>query len=239
MTLPAVWLLHINDIPSGSDDARALETLLSNDERTRRERYRSEEARYRFLLSRALMRRVLGSISGKSPESLQFEIAESGKPQLLDVPELRFSLSHSGQWIALTVSCEADIGVDIEQPVRKRDFLGIANHYFHPDERSLLTASPPELLPVHFYRLWTMKEAFFKGRGTGISEGLSRINLAGFHLGQGIQFADDLPGAAEPWQFHYAMLPLPDASHLHLAVAGIDGGIGEITQERILRGLPG
>ena len=238
MTLPAVWLLHTDDIPAGSAEARALESLLSIDERARRERYKSEEARYQFLLSRALLRRVLGNISGEAPESLQFQVEESGKPRLLEVPELRFSLSHSGQWIALTVSCESDIGVDIEQPVRPRNFLRIANHYFHPDEQSLLTSSPPELLPVHFYRLWTMKEAFFKGRGTGISEGLSRINLAGFHLGQGIQLAEDLPGAADPWQFHYAMLPLPDATHLHLAVAGTDSGIGEIGQERILRGLP-
>ena len=238
MTLPAVWLLHTQDIPAGSDAARALEALLSDDERTRQERYKGEEARYQFLLSRALLRRVLGSISGQAPQNLLFQVAASGKPRLANVPELRFSLSHSGQWIALTVSCESDIGVDIEQPVRPRNFLRIANHYFHPDEQSLLASSPPELLPVHFYRLWTMKEAFFKGRGTGISEGLSRINLAGFHLGQGIQFADDLPGAADPWQFHYAMLRLPDATHLHLAVAGTDGGIGELSHERIQRGLP-
>ncbi|MCQ3830855.1 4'-phosphopantetheinyl transferase superfamily protein [Microbulbifer elongatus] len=238
MTLPAVWLLHTNDIPAGSDACRALGALLSEDERARQQRYRSSDARHQFLLSRVLLRRVLGSISGERPRSLQFHVAKSGKPQLVQEPELRFSLSHSGQWIALTVSCETDIGVDIEQPVRPRNFLGIANQYFHPDEQSLLTSSPPELLPVHFYRLWTMKEAFFKSRGTGLSEGLSRINLAGFHLGQAIQFAEDLPGASEPWQFHYAMLPLPDANHLHLAVAGTDVGIGEIGQERILRGLP-
>ncbi|MBB5212693.1 4'-phosphopantetheinyl transferase family protein [Microbulbifer hydrolyticus] len=238
MTLPAVWLLHLDDIPHSSPEARALEILLSSDERARRERYRGEDARYQFLLSRALLRRVLGSISGERPEALVFQPNESGKPLLANVPELRFSLSHSGQWIALAVSCEADIGVDIEQPLRPRNFLRIANHYFHPDEQELLASSPPELLPVHFYRLWTMKEAFFKGRGTGISEGLSRINLSGFHLGQGIALADDLPGAADPWQFHYAMLPLPDTSHLHLAVAGTDVGISEICQEHIRRGLP-
>ena len=239
MTLPAVWLLHTKDITCGSPEAQALEALLSDDERSRRARYRGEEAQYQFLLSRALLRRVLGKISGERPEALIFRPSDTGKPLLANVPELHFSLSHSGQWIALAVSCEADIGVDIEQPLRPRNFLRIANHYFHPDEQALLASSPPELLPVHFYRLWTMKEAFFKGRGTGISEGLSRINLAGFHLGQGIDLAEDLPGARDPWQFHYAMLPLPDTSHLHLAIAGIDSGIGDISQERIWRGLPG
>ena len=237
MTLPAVWLLRTDDIPIGSTHARALESLLSNDERARRQRYRGEEARHQFTLARALTRRVLGDISGQAPESLVFSRLESGKPILGATPELRFSLSHSGMWIALAVSCEADIGIDIEHPRKPRDFMRVARHYFHPDECALLESPPSELAPVHFYRLWTMKEAFFKARGTGISEGLSRINLAGFHLGRGIGFADDLAGAELPWQFHYGMFALPDTTQLHLAIAGTDAGIAEIRKENIHRGL--
>ncbi|WP_299596926.1 4'-phosphopantetheinyl transferase superfamily protein [uncultured Microbulbifer sp.] len=237
MTLPAVWLLHTNDIPPGSEEARALEALLSGDERLRRERYKREEARYQFLLSRALLRRVLGNICGQAPETLIFQVADSGKPRLAEVPELHFSLSHSGQWIALGVSCESDIGVDIEQPTRPRNFLSIARHYFHQDERTLLETAPPELLPVHFYRLWTMKEAFFKARGTGISEGLGRINLAGFHLGHGIALDASFEEPGAPWQFNYSMHPMRDGNHVHLALAGRDPALGELNVEQIHRGF--
>ncbi|MFD1217573.1 4'-phosphopantetheinyl transferase family protein [Microbulbifer celer] len=237
MTLPAVWLLRTDDIPQGTSAAQALESILSREERERQARYASDELRHQFLLSRALLRRVLGTISNRTPESLTFSRNDAGKPHLASTPDLHFSLSHSGQWIGLAVSCESDIGIDIEQPQKPRDFMRIARHYFHPDECALLESPPQELMPVHFYRLWTMKEAFFKARGTGISEGLSRINLAGFHLGRGIQFDNDLAIPGRPWQFHYGMLRLPDTTQLHLAVAGTDSGIAEIRKENIHRGL--
>ena len=236
MTLPAVWLLRSDEIAPDSPEARDLAALLSAEEHQRQGSYRRAEAQHQFLLSRGLLRRVLGKISGQAPERLRFERLPSGKPLLPDFPELHFSLSHSGQWIGLAVSCEAPIGIDIEQPSRPRDFLRIAQHYFHPEECALLEAPPLELMPLHFYRLWTMKEAFFKARGTGISEGLGRINLAGFHLGRGATFDADLPDT-EAWNFYYAMHRLPDTTHLHLALAGTDPALGELPQESIHRGV--
>ncbi|WP_160154720.1 4'-phosphopantetheinyl transferase superfamily protein [Microbulbifer sp. ALW1] len=237
MTLPAVWILNRDDIAPDSDAARAMTDLLSDEERARQLRYAGAEARHGFLLSRGLLRNVLGRISNCAPESLAFVVSDTGKPALVSAPELHFSLSHSGRWIALGVSCESDIGIDIEQPLKPRDFLRIAHHYFHQEECALLEASPPELLPVHFYRLWTMKEAFFKARGTGISEGLGRINLAGFHLGQGIALDAAIDDAGAPWQFNYSMHPLRDGNHLHLALAGRDPALGELSPESIHRGL--
>lgn len=237
MTLPAVWIIHNDEIPPGSETATALTALLSEDERARQLRYHSPEARHGFLLSRGLLRSVLGTISNRAPDSLVFTIADSGKPALKSTPELHFSLSHSGQWIALAVSCESDIGIDIEQPRRPRDFLRIARHYFHPEECALLESAPLELLPVHFYRLWTMKEAFFKARGTGISEGLGRINLAGFHLGHGIALDSTIKDTGAPWQFSYSMHPLADGNHLHMALAGRDPALGELRLEQIHRGI--
>lgn len=236
MTLPAVWLLRSDEILPESSEARDLASLLSAEERQRQASYRRAEGQHQFLLSRGLLRRVLGKISGQAPEQLQFERLASGKPLLTDFPELHFSLSHSGQWIGLAVSCESPIGIDIEQPQKPRDFLRIAHHYFHPQECALLEAPPLELMPMHFYRLWTMKEAFFKARGTGISEGLDRINLAGFHLGQGAAFAADLPDT-EAWNFYYAMHQLPDTTQLHLALAGTDPALGELPKENIHRGF--
>ncbi|WP_078083830.1 4'-phosphopantetheinyl transferase family protein [Microbulbifer mangrovi] len=237
MSLPAVWLLRSDDVAADSDDAKALERLLSPDEHARRDRYRTSEARHQFLLGRALLRRVLGKISDQPPEALRFSRNESGKPLLASMPGLHFSLSHSGQWIALAVSCEAPIGIDIEQPSKPRDFLRIAHHYFHPQECTLLESPPFELMPMHFYRLWTMKEAFFKARGTGISEGLGRINLAGYHLGKGVSFDESLADLDVPWQFYYAMHALPDTTQLHMALAGTDPALGELSQESIHRGL--
>ncbi|WP_193754363.1 4'-phosphopantetheinyl transferase superfamily protein [Microbulbifer sp. Q7] len=237
MTLPAVWLLRSDEIAPDSPEALELATLLSAEEYRRQCSYRHAEARHQFLLSRGMLRKVLGKISGQPPAQLQFDRLPSGKPLLVDFPELHFSLSHSGQWIALAVSCEAPIGIDIEQPRKPRDFLRIARHYFHPQECALLESPPLELMPMHFYRLWTMKEAFFKARGTGISEGLGRINLAGYHLGEGVSFDETLADRDAPWQFYYAMHPLPDTTQLHMALAGTDPALEELQQAGIHRGF--
>ncbi|MFV8783961.1 4'-phosphopantetheinyl transferase family protein [Microbulbifer sp. SA54] len=235
--LPGIWLLRTDDIISGSPSADALAKLLSGEERARQRSYRSEDAQHQFLLGRALMRRVLGKLSGTQPEALRFSRLPSGKPLLENAPELHFSLSHSGRWIALAVSESQAIGIDIEQPQKPRNFARIARHYFHPQECALLDAPPRELMPIHFYRMWTLKEAFYKARGTGISEGLGRVDFSGFHLGEGVQFASDLPGRELPWQFFYAMYPLRDTSQLHLAVAGVDPAIADLSAKAIRRGM--
>ncbi|GAB2526973.1 4'-phosphopantetheinyl transferase family protein [Microbulbifer agarilyticus] len=238
MTLPAIWLVHTDDLAPGSPAVAAQQKILSDHEQSRLIRHKADEARHQYLLSRILLRKVLGRITDRAPEALNFSKNSNGKPLFDDVPELHFSLSHSGQWVALSVSCEAPVGIDIEQPRKPRDFLRIARHYFHSDECALLDNAPPELLPVHFYRLWTMKEAFFKARGTGISEGLGRINLAGFHLGEGIHLDAAMADSEAPWQFNYLMLPLLDGNHLHMALAGQDPVLGEISADQISRGLP-
>ncbi len=235
--LPGLWLLRTDDIVAGSPTAVALEKLLSDEERARQQKFQGADQQHGFLLGRALMRRVLGKLSGTKPEALRFSRLPTGKPLLENAPELHFSLSHSGRWIALAVSENEAIGIDIEQPQKPRNFQRIARHYFHPQECALLDAPPRELMPVHFYRMWTLKEAFYKARGTGISEGLGRVDFSGFHLGQRAQFAADLPGRELPWQFFYAMFPLRDTSQLHLAVAGVDPAIGDLSANAIRRGM--
>ncbi|HSH66896.1 MAG TPA: 4'-phosphopantetheinyl transferase superfamily protein, partial [Bacteroidia bacterium] len=54
----------------------------------------------------------------------------------------------------------------------------------------------------YFYRLWTLKEAFFKATGTGISAGLEKI---AFELADGKihwRIAASLKEDNNNWQFH-------------------------------------
>ncbi|WP_237055634.1 4'-phosphopantetheinyl transferase family protein [Microbulbifer sediminum] len=229
------WLLRLDDIPPGDARLPTLSGLLSAEERLYRERLHGDAGRHRFLLSRALLRTVLGELTGRPPESLRFSRLPSGKPLLVDDPGLHFSLSHSGDWIALATSERSPVGVDIEQPRPHRDVLRIAHRYFHPDECALLEAPPAADTERQFYRLWTLKEAFFKARGTGISEGLGRINLATFERDHRALIDPELEGDA-PWQFYYAENPQADTRDFYLAVAGQDPDLERL---HLVRGLPG
>ncbi|UHQ56779.1 4'-phosphopantetheinyl transferase family protein [Microbulbifer sp. YPW16] len=229
------WLLKLDDIRPDDRRAAAFAGLLTPDEHKRLTGLGSSEARHRFLLSRVLLRRVLGQVTGRTPQSLRFIVMPSGKPILADEPSLQFSLSHSGDWIALAVSEQGPVGIDIEQPRPRRNVMRIAHRYFHPDECALLEAPPAADTERQFYRLWTLKEAFFKARGTGISEGMGRINFATFDRDHQALIDPELEGDM-PWQFYCVENPERHNRDFYLAVAGQDP---ELEQLHLVRGLPG
>jgi 4'-phosphopantetheinyl transferase len=71
-----------------------------------------------------------------------------------------------------------DLGVDIEFHRTVREFEGLAKRFFSPGEQSVLLAMPNEERIRGFYRLWTVKEAFLKARGTGLSFPLNRFDVS-------------------------------------------------------------
>ena len=88
-----------------------------------------------------------------------------GKPYLKNVPDLHFSLSHSGHY-AVCVFDHRPVGVDIEQlrPVSGALLQKVCTER----ERRFLNAQSPEKVPEIFCRLWTAKESFMKLEGRGL-----------------------------------------------------------------------
>src|SRR5438876_2515065 len=73
-----------------------LKKVLSPDEMERAERYRFDQHRNEFILTRAVLRIVLASYTAQSPESLSFDYSAQGKPALKNgPPDLRFNVSHT------------------------------------------------------------------------------------------------------------------------------------------------
>ncbi|WP_049721082.1 4'-phosphopantetheinyl transferase family protein [Gilvimarinus polysaccharolyticus] len=216
----AIYLLHSVDIPPLSPVLQTAKAWLSPAEHERLQRFQSPQAQHNYLLGRALMRRQLSQHCQLAPKQLQFSIAAGGKPQLNDTNcNLHFNLTHSNQWLALAVSDHSPVGLDIEQPHKPRDAINIARHYFHRSEYHHLKNLQGQALQDQFYKLWTLKEAFFKARGTGISEGLARVRFN--------QLIDPITAIIEPelltaddqWQFHYWNLTPQLGSSCHLAFA--------------------
>jgi 4'-phosphopantetheinyl transferase len=196
-----IWLLDFTRITDPALLDR-YHPLLSDEESARLQRFAFPRLQHNYLVTRAMMRTCLSLYADVAPEDWQFASQENGKPYLLNSPEpLSFNLSHSGERAVLAITRGRSIGVDIEQISRKRDWLGIAQHYFHSDEVEYLCALPEEEQYAQFFRLWTLKEAYLKARGTGIATGLDK---ASFHLNGGqirANFAADLGTCAAEWQF--------------------------------------
>lgn len=175
------------------------EQTMNSAERERAQKFlRGKES---YIASRWLLRKVLARYTNVSPEMVEFLRTDKGKPYLSQ-SDIHFSLSHSGDWALLAVAKAELIGIDIEVVNTARNLTGIAESYYHPHEFARLQTLSGVAQSDYFYRLWTLKEAFFKAMGTGISAGLEKIwfDLADDNINA--QIAAMLSNEGDEWQFH-------------------------------------
>jgi len=193
------------------------EAWLSKEEHARAARYRRPADRTGYLATRALVRGILARALARPPDALRFQEGPHGRPSLEPdaAAGLAFNASRTPAWVALVVTGGMACGVDVENVHRRADVDSIARA-FAPAERDLLHRTPAPERRRTFFRLWTLKEAFLKARGTGLAGGLDACS---FSLPAGAApratFAPSLGDDTRGWSFQ---LLEPDPDHL-LAVA--------------------
>jgi len=144
--------------------------LLSDDEKTRANKFVFAKDRSHFIACRATARKILGGYLGTGPQKVRFSTGRNGKPFLAAQDgDLRFNVSHSQGLGVVAVSLNREIGVDIEYINQDFDVLGIAPNVFSAAELSQLRLLLPGDLAAKFFAGWTRKEAFLKAMGDGLS----------------------------------------------------------------------
>lgn len=164
--------------------------LLDETETLERRRYRVEKKRREHVISKAMVRTALSHYAPIPPETWKFVRSPTGKPaidwdylklHLADLPSealrLEFNLSHTEGMILCAVTWGAAVGVDVEDTVRAAEFLPLARRFFNPAEIALLENLPPDQLPLAFYRFWTLKEAYLKAKGVGLTTALDAFSF--------------------------------------------------------------
>ncbi|MFI9800666.1 MULTISPECIES: 4'-phosphopantetheinyl transferase superfamily protein [unclassified Streptomyces] len=165
-----LWLLPA---PASPRDAPVIE--LDEDERRRAAAYRRYADRQMYVAAHVGLRRVLSVYTGVAPRRLVIgrewceECGERhGRPVLVDVPGApEFSLSHS-HGLALVAVARTRVGVDV-QALPSPATVDACLPLLHPAERQEIARVPPERRPTAFARLWSRKEAYLKGLGTGLA----------------------------------------------------------------------
>ncbi|MCK5542876.1 MAG: 4'-phosphopantetheinyl transferase superfamily protein [Desulfobacterales bacterium] len=106
-------------------------------------------------------------------QNINISYEKEGAPFLPDFPDIKISLSHSGNYAAVGVCTKknVDIGVDLEQFMGKPDnnFLKIA---FTQNEINSMDDTIEDILTK-----WTVKEAFLKYIKKGFNESLHRVEV--------------------------------------------------------------
>ena len=215
----ALWLMRL-DAAAPAALAQA-EARLDDEERARAARFRVAGARAQFVAARALLRAMLSHHAGGAARRWRLRIDAQGRPGLDEAaPAFVFSLSHTEGLIACALARRGEIGVDVERVAPADDLLALARQSFSPQEAAHVAELAGAARAEAFFAYWTLKEAYVKARGFGLS--LDTTAFA-FDLAApvAIRFPPGFGDAAARWRFLVAA-PTLDARLALAAAAPLD-----------------
>lgn len=164
------------DLDSHIEQIDLLECFLSGSEKQRAGKYVFARDKNRFIISRAILRLLLGRYLNADPKAMEFIYSSYGKPGI-EGSQVRFNLSHSGGKAVYAFALNSDIGIDIEKMRSDFDEMDLAGKYFSSDEIESLKLLPANLRKKGFFHCWTRKEAFIKAKGEGLSMKLDSFTV--------------------------------------------------------------
>lgn len=202
-----VHLVLMSELPPERLEAYLI--LLDEGERERHDRFRVKGAREEFLVGRALLRTALSSVrSDIGPSRWRFALNGYGRPSIdwgasgAEPSRLFFNLSHTRGLVALVTGTSDNIGVDVEAIARGAPDHDVARRFFTEAEANWIEAGADKgERTERFFALWTLKEAYIKARGMGLS-----LPLDGFYFDCSsnpptVSFTDKIDDAPARWRF--------------------------------------
>lgn len=179
-----VWRVSLDSFNSHLNSSRVThflgnslsDSVLSSDEKERAAKFKFPEHQQRFIISRSMLRHILGYYLNQSPSTLIFQSSHYGKPYLVD-RTVYFNLSHAGQYILYAIGLQQEIGIDIEEIRQDIKLQDIAERFFSVYENQFLYQLAENQKVEAFFRIWTCKEAFIKAVGKGLSFPLKEFDI--------------------------------------------------------------
>jgi 4'-phosphopantetheinyl transferase len=165
--------LHIWRVPQDVNEAVLARywPILDPKEQMRANRFYFVRDKNRYVVSRAVLRLVIGRYLAQPPKQIRFTYTEHGKPALASVnsERLQFNVSHSGGLAMMAFCLDAEVGIDVEQRRPLDDGEQIAKRFFSAAEVAVFMSLPSEQRVEAFFNCWTRKEAYIKAIGEGLS----------------------------------------------------------------------
>jgi len=211
-------------VPALSAQIPRLAAWLAEDESERAGRFRFEGDRRTSIVSRGGLRLLLARRLACDPAALRFTYSQYGRPELAfpAAPELRFSVSHSGDLVVYALARGVEIGIDVEKIRPMKDAPAVARRFFSETEQRSLAAAGPDRSLQAFFTCWTRKEAYIKATGVGLSTPLDRFSVG--VLPEEATAILEIDGSAEKaaaWELHDLELEAGYASALAVRGHGL------------------
>lgn len=177
-------------------------SILSSDEKLRLARLHSRSKQELFLLAHGLVRTALSRCEAVEPAAWEFKTGEHGRPEIAAPKSvLRFNLSHTQGLAACVVTDGCDVGIDVED-VRRPHSHRLIDRVLSAREQRDLCGRPEAERATRFFELWTLKEAYLKARGLGLSAPLRAFSFYRSDAGDWrIEFAPEMRDDPDAWTF--------------------------------------
>jgi 4'-phosphopantetheinyl transferase len=237
MTEPQVcaWYAPTTDL-ARTGGVEAAVAWLTPSERQRFDRFRADADRLMFLLGRTMARVLVGRQLGVPPTSWRWGEGPRGRPEIAaPASELRFNLAHSAGLVACAIASGRDIGVDVEDLARRRIEWAVVERYCAPEEIADIRAQDGRWHD-RFLEYWTLKEAYLKARGLGISVPLAEVGFRWTARSAALAFRGSLAGTDPRWTFRLDRVT--DRHLVAVAVSTRDGPVAAVRIERLTGYLP-
>lgn len=144
---------------------------------------RNKKAAVMSLAAGIEIQKIITSKFHVLPEDIRIFYNENGKPVFACEDEFHFNLSHSGDMLAIVYG-NTVCGIDVERTdqfnlkISKRCFTKSEDEYVNGiSNKSVIGKSDGFGINRRFTTIWTMKEAYLKYKGTGISVPLNSFTV--------------------------------------------------------------
>ncbi|EON72160.1 4'-phosphopantetheinyl transferase family protein [Lysinibacillus sphaericus] len=166
--------IYLIKVPTDISNYSELMNFVCSKKARRIASYSNKIDAYRSLISELLMKYLLMKNLKCNHSEINIRTNTYGKPYCTN-GDFGFNVSHSGKWVVGVIgNCE--VGIDIEE--MKGDYDDeIIKYYFSSIEYHSYIQTPAEMKKEHFYNLWTLKEAFVKNIGLGLSIPLDSFSI--------------------------------------------------------------
>jgi len=220
-----VGLLDASDSPRAYAECHA---TLSPEEKDRAGRFAQDRHRRQYVLAHGLLRFALSDVRSQvAPSDWSFWRDRYDRPFVASpatASPLYFSLSHTDGCVACAVSGFERVGVDVECIRQRGSLWDVVSKSYSAEESEALRGVAPEQFVDRFFDIWTLKEAYLKATGRGLSVALDQFSILISPDGIAVRLAAGTKDDATDWHFHRKS-PSPDH---RLAIAdgsGVAGGL--------------
>lgn len=210
-----IWLVDMD--PMSTPCIQESLSILAPSERDRYSRFKCPLAQKEYFVGKLATRYLFTHYHPHiSPGSWRFSPNAYGKlfqtwPRLLR--PLHFNLSHSKGLVSIGISRSCELGIDVEFINRETPSKELAAQCFSEEELATFLALDDTSRIKYFFTLWTLKEAYIKAEGRGVSLDLKSFSFSFDHNDMdNISFTPQRPPDKEFERWHFKTFK-PTSTH--------------------------